>query len=102
MVARKLTSFVHLTDPSNGQTVAFGPEDEVPAWAAKMIPNPKAWSGPEQVEADDDTKGWADHKLDELKAAIASRNEGREDGDKLPASGLKADLVAALEADDQK
>jgi hypothetical protein len=39
-------------------------------------------------------------KVDELKAEITKRNEGREEADMLSLEGKKADLVATLEADD--
>lgn len=41
-------------------------------------------------------------KLDELKAEIEKRNEGREDDAKVSTAGKKADLAAALVADDNK
>lgn len=39
-------------------------------------------------------------KVDELKAEIDRRNEGRDDADLLSTEGKKADLIAALESDD--
>lgn len=47
-------------------------------------------------------KGFAGMKVDELKAAITARNEGREEADLISLAGVKADLIAALEADDNK
>jgi hypothetical protein len=44
----RLANVVHLTD-DKGQAHAFGPGDEVPAWAESLITNPKAWA-----EAPDD------------------------------------------------
>jgi hypothetical protein len=44
--------------------------------------------------------GYASMKVADLKAEIERRNEGREEPDRLPGDGKKADLVAALEADD--
>lgn len=44
-----------------------------------------------------------ERSMDDLRAEIASRNEGREDADLIkPAGRKKADLEAALEADDAK
>lgn len=40
------------------------------------------------------------HTVPELRALIAARNETREDDNKIPSSGTKAELVAALVADD--
>ena len=45
---------------------------------------------------------YSSFKVDDLKAEIARRNEGREEADLLSDEGKKADLVAALEADDNK
>ncbi|MGW7248823.1 hypothetical protein [Streptomyces decoyicus] len=42
MSSKQLTATVHVRD-LQGRTVAFGPGDDVPAWAAKQITNPKAW-----------------------------------------------------------
>jgi len=53
-------------------------------------------------KAPDVPKGYADQRVDDLKAEIDSRNEGRDEADLIPATGVKADLVAALEADDNK
>ena len=39
-------------------------------------------------------------KVDDLRAAIDARNEGRDEADLIPSDGKKADLIAALEADD--
>lgn len=47
-----------------------------------------------------DDGGYSSMKVDELRAAIASRNEGRDEADLIPSDGKKADLIAALEADD--
>lgn len=35
---------VHLTDPANGQLVAFLPGEPVPLWAREAITNPNAWA----------------------------------------------------------
>lgn len=39
-------------------------------------------------------------KRADLEAEIASRNTGRDEADRIPATGNKPDLVAALTADD--
>lgn len=39
----RLASVVHVMD-DKGQAHAFGPGDEVPAWAESLITNPKAWA----------------------------------------------------------
>lgn len=39
----RLASIVHVRD-EKGESYAFGPDDEVPAWAESLITNPKAWA----------------------------------------------------------
>lgn len=58
----------------------------------------KESSGAGKTEAE----GYEAQTVEELKAEITSRNEGRDDADHIPVSGKKADLIAALEADDNK
>lgn len=58
--------------------------------------SPKLGSGNGSVAVD-----YNDLKVDDLKAELERRNEGREDGAKVtPDSHKKADLIAALEVDD--
>lgn len=45
---------------------------------------------------------YADRKIDDLKGEIERRNQGRDEADQIPATGNKPDLIAALEADDNK
>ena len=45
--------------------------------------------------------GYSAMKVADLKAEIERRNEGRDEADRLPDDGRKADLIAALEADDE-
>lgn len=74
---------------------------------AEQITNPAAWgdTAPDEPAdasspAPEDVSVYADWKAADLKAEIASRNEGRDDDAKLPVKGKNADLIAALEADD--
>ncbi|OUD02565.1 hypothetical protein [Streptomyces swartbergensis] len=39
---KQLVAYVHVRDVG-GRTVAYGPGEDVPAWARKQITNPKAW-----------------------------------------------------------
>lgn len=64
----RLATFMHVRDEL-GRSHAFGPEDEVPAWARKQITNPKAWgydvmpvSGPhlDYGRHDDPQAAWLD------------------------------------------
>jgi hypothetical protein len=43
-----LNGYVHVTD-DKGTAHVFGPADDVPAWAAELITNPKAWAEPPSV-----------------------------------------------------
>lgn len=111
-MGRRLAGFVHVTAPDGGAAV-FGPDDELPAWASKAIPNAKAWAddegtqgAPEKAEVpaaanDDAPADYQGMKVADLRALIAERNEGRDEDDLIPDDGNKADLIAALEADDE-
>ncbi|HET8627740.1 MAG TPA: SAP domain-containing protein [Thermomicrobiales bacterium] len=57
--------------------------------------------GTEYVKYDGQTGGYADMKVADLRAEIERRNEGRDEADRLPDDGRKADLIAVLEADDE-
>lgn len=50
----ELIATVHVTD-ADGNDQTFSPGEEVPAWAEKLITNPKAWdevpSGPSETLA---------------------------------------------------
>jgi hypothetical protein len=49
MSGKQLAAHVHVRD-LGGRTVAYGPGDDVPAWARKQISNPKAWGDVESAE----------------------------------------------------
>ena len=46
--------------------------------------------------------GYKGQKVADLRAEIAKRNEGRDEAELLSDEGNKADLIATLEADDNK
>ena len=116
-MARRLASYVNVTDPQTGAPVTLGPDDEVPEWAEGVITNPRAWAAdepsPEESLAtsveyqpeDTETATSSDYEamtVTDLRSEIRSRNEdGRGDDAKMSTDGVKADLIAALEADDQ-
>lgn len=52
-------------------------------------------------EVEGKPKSIRDMKVPELKAEIEGRNEGRDEADRISTKGKLADLVAALEADDE-
>lgn len=51
---KKLNTFVHAfevtEDGGPGRSQQFGPDDEVPDWARKVITNPKVWDGDDEPE----------------------------------------------------
>lgn len=119
----KLAYHVPVED-EHGEIHIFGPDDALPAWAAKKITNPSAWDGDEVPAAvakasasaadsgsqgavdsgsgDSDTKPYAKWKKADLEAEVARRNEGRDDDDviEVEGAGTVADLAAALDGDD--
>lgn len=105
-----LTVFVK---DEHGKSVAFSPGDDVPLWAARRITNPGVWAGgvipdlepapePEpEPEPEVEVVTYAGWTVARLRDEIDSRNRGRDKNDRIPADGIKTELVAALEADDQ-
>lgn len=100
-MGRRLAGFVHVTAPDGGAAV-FGPDDELPAWASKAITNEKAWAEESGSDEEPVERSYDDMRVADLKALIGERNEGRGEADLIPDDGVKADLVAALEADDEQ
>lgn len=98
----KLAGYTHVTDPEHG-THVFGPDDEVPAWAEKHITNPKAWADPPIAVDPDAPPAYDQWKVDKLRDEVSTRNKDRPDDQQIQvaAPGNKAELVAALQADDQ-
>lgn len=56
---RKLSTHVTVTNPENGRSETFGPDDELPDWFAGEVTNPDVWEGSEgeQPEADPADQG---------------------------------------------
>ncbi|MFJ6636563.1 hypothetical protein ACIQMR_35145 [Streptomyces sp. NPDC091376] len=74
----KLAAIVHVTD-ENGVSHAFTPADEVPAWAASKITNPKAWAEAPEVSASRLTEPAPPVKKAPAKRA-APRRKAAQDG----------------------
>jgi hypothetical protein len=55
MAKKELVTTVHVAD-DDGVYHAFGPGDDVPAWAVKAISNPKVWAGGDESEAAPEAK----------------------------------------------
>lgn len=73
------------------EAVSLAQGDEVPEWAADQV-------GEHLLEQ----QGYDTQSVADLKAEVERRNADREDDGKVvPASAKKADLVAALVADDE-
>lgn len=82
--------------PDTGEIVVLNAGEDVPEWALSLV-------GDHIVSTDDDNGGEGGYEsmtVADLRAEIESRNEGREEVDLIPSDGKKADLVAALDADD--
>ena len=69
----------------------------LPKDVADLVTNPKVFG---DSGGQDEVKSYGAMKVAELKAYIEARNADRADEDKIPAEGTKAELAAALEADD--
>jgi hypothetical protein len=52
MMAGRLRTFVHVHH--DGGPTVFGPDDEVPAWAEKLITNPDAWAESSSQQSQDE------------------------------------------------
>lgn len=74
-----------------GETT-YAPGETIPADVVELIDNPAVWG-----------KSYSDLDVAGLKAEIDQRNEGRdpEGAGWISSDGKKADLIAALEADDE-
>lgn len=96
-----LVSTVWVTDPKDNQPTAFAPGDEVPEWARKQMGDHCFTDGAADTEGEEGSADYSKLKVADLQAEIDARNEGRaEEGQIVPDGDKKADLVAALEADD--
>lgn len=100
-MARKLAAYVHVVDSDARRSVAFGPDDDVPSWAAKQITNPKAWAGSD-TETPEPT---ADATAGEPppKAGRGSNREAwvayaQASGVQVDDDASRDDVVAALDA----
>lgn len=99
----RLAGTVHVFD-ADGTAYVFGPDSEVPGWAAKLITNPKAWGeeAAEEETVDTGTPG--------ATPAIPSRGGAgsgvaawveyaKASGYELDADLTRDEIIAALEAE---
>lgn len=100
----KLRYTVVVRDP-DGAAVALKQGESVPDWASDLV-HADDLEGGDPVGGDPDGGSNEPPKEPtnaELEAEIASRNEGRDEADRIvPLSKKKPDLMAALAADDAK
>ena len=123
MSGPKLATYVHVAD-EHDQMHVFGPDDTVPAWAAKKITNPGAWVGGKVPSAVEDPQAEAARlraRLAELEAGAAGggdepsqdgpppkggagsgapawRDYAERNGVEVPADASREDVIAALDA----
>ncbi len=50
-MAKKLTTNVTVHNPETGESRTFGPDDDVPAWATKLITNENVYKTPDEDQA---------------------------------------------------
>jgi len=116
----RLRTHVHVRDEKNVAHV-FGPDDEVPRWAAAKITNPKAWAQQPEIVEDDDPAtvpassgaaeqtpagGGSQDSAGGARPPKVGAGSSREvwaayaavRGLELPESASKADIIAAVEA----
>jgi hypothetical protein len=75
-----LVSTVHVRD-AKGAVHVFGPEDTVPGWAAKLIPNSKAWDSAPPVENEEDPSGASAKPFSQLNKGELEKVASDEDVD---------------------
>lgn len=88
-------------EPSPESEGESGAEVDVP-----VLPSDEPASGRDDTDTDPQVEaeavGYESMTVAELKAEIGDRNSVRETADRIPTDGVKADLIAALEADDEQ
>lgn len=89
---RLLATPTTLTDPTSGVSVTFPAGKAPPEWAAALIDNQSAWV-PEDEEATEGPVNYVNKTVPELIDLVRDRELS-------PESTKKADLVKALEDDD--
>ena len=92
---------VPLDVPEPAAFDAAEPEPPIESGDATVQPDTTPEPEPAEYVDEPDPRDYEAMTVVALKAEIRSRNEGRADDDLIPADGNKADLIAALEADDE-
>jgi hypothetical protein len=76
-------------------------EGRVKVTDKNAAPGETGYIEPPTQELVEDDKPYYEWTVNELKEEVAARNEDRDEDDKIVTGNLKADLVAALEDDDE-
>jgi hypothetical protein len=98
-MAGRLTGWTAVRD-DDGVTHSFGPDSDVPEWAAKRITNPKLWEGDRDDDSDDSddpgTAGGSDPADDGAGSGQGS-TDGGDGGQNLPEPPPKGGKGSGLE-----
>ena len=101
----RLRSHVHVRDERNVAHV-FGPDDEIPDWAAARITNPNAWAEPPGDGPGASQQPAVGHDRPPKVGAGSSREDwaayATANSIEFPAEANKADIIAAVEAAEQQ
>ena len=108
MGRRTAATSIRVQSP-DGAHVVLAPGDEVPAWAVEQVTNEDAFVDDSAAEEDSPipvvaapaTGDYESLTVADLRGLIKTSNEGRDDDTKIATDGNKADLIAALAADDR-
>ncbi|MEU8136584.1 hypothetical protein [Streptodolium elevatio] len=101
-MGRRLRTHVHVHD-ADGRTHVFGPDDDVPDWAAERIGNPKAWAddapadGPEP-DADDTDENSEPPRSGPGSGEASWAAYAAARGIEVPDGASRKDIIAAVDA----
>lgn len=94
----RLRSHVHVRD-ATGVPHVYGPDDEIPDWAARRITNPRAWDEPPRLD-DEPADEPARKSVGARPAQTASKETwasyAAAIGIELPAAVTKAEIIEAV------
>jgi hypothetical protein len=89
-MGKKLARIVHVTDPETFERHVFGPDDDVPKWAAAMITNSKAWAD----ETQDEDAGEKEEPPPPPPAPATDGGGDGQEGARPPGNASRADWAA--------
>lgn len=93
-----LAETVHVFD-KDGTGHAFGPDDEVPAWAAKLITNPKAWVEAPASDTAEPEKAPVPPRGGPGSGAEAWAEYAKANGFDVPADASREEIIEALDGE---